>query len=181
MLRLVTFVALASVSLAELSKSTASSGTDIFYKIFSDSSNYAVGPDLLNGGPAVPTYSGNGGWTASIPGATWIWDSSQVSSPGSNQVVTITNSFFAPCNIVSATLVSAADNSLAVTVNGAAVASAATNTGTYATPTTSDISSLLIPGLNKIQFVVTNIAVGGSNYQTNPGGVLYAISIHAQV
>lgn len=174
-------LSLGTFSTESLAASLGSQTVDLYYRVVSGASTYAVGPDLVNGGPAVPTYNKNSGWTASVPGATWVWDAAQVSSPTTSQTVTFTDYFIIPCAVVSASLVVASDNSLTTTINGTPVTCPNNSLGTYGAAVTCDISQFISSGVNTIQFVVQNIGFAGATYLTNPAGIIYSINIHGTV
>ena len=156
-------------------------GRLLTYFVVSDTNVLVSGADVASQSNAVVTYSGNGGWSASIPGASWIWDAYAVSAPNIPQTVYFTKEFYVPGIPVSAILDVAADNSVWVILNGQA--------GICDTPNGSFSSSLqkrctvtnfVVPGMNMIQFTVLNIA-GGSSYQGNPAGLLFKLSLQASV
>ena len=66
-----------------------------FY-VVSDTTNMAYGPDVPDWSNAVYVYADDPAWTASIPGARWIWDAEKVSDPSIEQSVNFTNSFYIP-------------------------------------------------------------------------------------
>lgn len=185
MLGILNFMGLVSLSLGTSSESSVGlegQKIDFYYSIFSGTSTYAVGPDLLTGGPAVPVYCGNSLWTASIPGATWIWDATQITNSAASQTVTFTDNFFVPCTLVSATLVIAVDNQLTTfTINGTPVTCPVNLSNTYTAAVTCDITRFVSQGVNKIVLAVQNTGVFLSTYQNNPAGLLYAINIHGSV
>src|SRR3989344_6761007 len=76
--------------------------------IVSDTSN-----QVAEGSLAVATYSQNPRWTASIPGATWIWKTFFVQNPLEDEFATFTKTFdiSATSTIDSASLIIASDNS----------------------------------------------------------------------
>jgi hypothetical protein len=119
--------------------------------------------------------------TAKIPGATWIWDASQVSGPSADQVVYFLNRFYIPGVPVKALLEVATDNYFTVSINGKDTGCSTSSGTTYANAINCDVTSTLNSGLNKINFSVTNAGSWGSNYQTNPAGLLYKLSIQVLV
>jgi hypothetical protein len=151
-----------------------SQGTLSFY-IVSDTTNVVVGPDDTGFARAVATWV-HPAWTASIPGATWIWDSYYVSDPANDQYVAFTNDFGVAGSVQSASLSVAADNQLWVYINGIPAGCDQVQS-TYAGAIQCDVTPYVFTGLNVITFQVKNIGVGGSNGQTNPGGLLYKLKV----
>lgn len=128
---------------------------------------------------AVETYDGNDRWTASIPGAEWIWDTDKVIDPTVDTIRTFEETFTVngPMN---AALDIAADNSYRVFINGNLFLDRSTYSNNYQTHTTKenlDITSFLISGENTVRFEVTNHGVSGSNHLNNPAGVLFKIAL----
>ena len=134
-------------------------------------------------GPAVePTY--NTAWTASIPGATWIWASGycDAQSPSVNQFATFVKTVTLNTPVIGATLSVAADNDAEVFVNGNTVATV----GTFSTdPSTANqfssfqsVTTVTVPkedlhvGDNTISVVGMNFANGSSSCLSNPAAVL---------
>jgi len=136
--------------------------------------------------PAIATYDGNNNWTASIPGATWIWATEQVQNPSQNETYTFVETFTVD-NPTSALLSIAADNTYRVYVNGVVVpeldrvADYDTNFTTASLKEDVDIKSFLnLTGENTITFEVINLA-GTDDYRKNPAGVLYRLDIESPV
>ncbi len=86
------------------------------------------GQTTVGGAPAVATWNGHPSWTASIPGATWIWSSAEVVNPTVDTTAVLTRSFGIPAGASNLTgsLVISADNSYSCTLNGKPVGADAT-------------------------------------------------------
>ena len=140
--------------------------------VVSDTTTTVVGPDLV--GRAVATWV-NSAWTAYIPGATWIWDSSFTTNPGAVQSCTFTKAFYVAGAPVSAFLQIAADNEFAATVNNQLVACASAVTDlASATAQVCEVSYQLQSGLNYLAVTVTN-EIGSSSYAA-PAGLLFKLT-----
>ena len=133
---------------------------------------------LVGGANATSTYSSNSRWTASIPGATWIWKTFFVSDPTQEETANFTKDFAINGTVMSATMTLAADNSFSASVNNAVVGSDNTefnyieeNKHVY------DVASSLHTGTNTIAFEVKNWAKAGGNAQSNPAGLLYKLHV----
>jgi hypothetical protein len=136
---------------------------------------------VAGGGFAVETYSQNSRWTASIPGAEWIWKTFFVPDSTQDETETFIKTFniTSTSTLVSASLVVAADNSYTVSINGNQIGADATefnylneNKDTY------DVTSDLVSGSNTISFTVKNWGITNSTSQDNPAGLLYKLTIH---
>ena len=150
--------------------------------IMSDTYNMVVGPDSILPIKAVPVYNGNSYWTASIPGATWIWDAAVVSNPSIAQTCIFTNDFNVVGIPVGAMMDLAADNDLILYVNNQLVTQDSTgNSFTSSTQKQINIQQYLVTGLNSIKIQVTNWGVPGDNYQQNPAGLMYKIAIQSLI
>ena len=109
-------------------------------------------------------------WTASIPGATWVWKSSATAP---DETVAFEKSFTVTgATVLSATLDVATDNSYAVFIDGTPVASdVADNNFQLATQDTHDLTADVTPGTHTLRIEVKN--VGAYNVASNPAGLLY--------
>ena len=139
--------------------------------VVSDTTTTVVGPDLV--GRAVATWV-NSAWTAYIPGATWIWDSSFTTHPGNIETSTFTKAFYVAGAPVSGFLQIAAANEFTATVNNklVACASAAADVAhTYAQ--VCEVSYLLQSGVNYLGVTVSHDA--GSASYTAPAGLLFKL------
>lgn len=129
---------------------------------------------------SVPVSPINGGWTANIPGATWIWSE----NPLSNSVVDTTDTFTKTFTITGtpqdSTLDIAADNSYTISVNEFTdVFSDATefNYSSEGQDSYTIPAANLHAGSNTITFVVKNWGIP-STPETNPAGLLYKLTIN---
>ena len=139
--------------------------------IVSDTTN------LIDGAAnAVATYSANPAWTASIPGATWIWSTFNVTNPAIDQTTLFTKSFTLSDPILSASLTIAADNNFTASLNGTQVAADASGLNFGATKVF-DVTNKLHTGTNAASFSVTNIGLVGSTPTSNPAGLLYKLHV----
>ena len=88
--------------------------------------------NLVDGNPAALVATPyNPGWTASIPGATWIWATPTDDNPTINESFTFTKTFIISGTPTAATLGINADNSYDVLLNGTDIGS---NSGRPTTP-----------------------------------------------
>ncbi len=143
--------------------------------VVSDTTNQVVGD-----GFAKATYNENPLWTASIPGATWIWKTFFVPNPLQDEFQTFTKTFniVATSTVDSASLVMAADNSYTVSVNGTQVGADNTEFNYFnENKDTYNVAAFLKNGTNTISFTVKNWALANSTAQTNPAGLLYKLTI----
>lgn len=129
------------------------------------------GTNKIGGGNAIPVATSSA-WTASIPGATWIW---QASSTVPNAVVAFEKSFTVVGTVLSAQLSIASDNSYKVFIDGVQVAADASATNfTLATQDVHDLTANVTPGVHTLRIEVTNNGVFSS---LNPAGLLYSFEI----
>lgn len=151
-----------------------------FY-VVSDTNNWVLGPDMQNGGNAVQI-SPVSAWTASIPGAVWIWDSSSVSNPGIDQTSFFTNEFFIQGTPLSGSYQVAGDNLIWTSINGQSVnCDVLSNSFTSSAQRSCDVTSFLRTGMNVIQITVTNIGIAGSSSSANPAGALYKLAVKSKI
>ncbi|MGC9968111.1 MAG: PA14 domain-containing protein, partial [Minisyncoccia bacterium] len=117
-------------------------------------------------------------WTASIPGAAWIWETPYVTDPIHEETVTFTKDFVVTGNLVSAELDIAADNSYNATLNGITVAS---DSGIWnfllENQKHIDALSAVHQGTNHFVFTVTNVSQAGGTIYSNPAGLLYKLDV----
>ena len=133
---------------------------------------------LANGKAAVATYNGNAGWTATLPGATWIWSDLWVQNPTTDTTVVFQRTFAVPvlATNLQGTLTIAADNSYACTLNGVAVGQDATEFNyTAAGQDTWPLTAALQPGDNVLVCTVKNWGKAGTTAMSNPAGLLYHV------
>ena len=161
MLKLVYTVAFACLHLSSAS-----------INIYSDSNTDVVGPDMPIQAPAVPLSFISPAWT-SIPGAQWIWDAHSVTNPSLDQSSTFTRGFYLYTVLPTSTLRVAADNKLQTFVNG--LSTYCNCPSCFVNPVLCNIASALKPGWNYIVFTVINTGAPGSDYASNPAGLLYSL------
>lgn len=129
------------------------------------------GTNMIGGAFAIPVATSSA-WTASIPGATWIW---QASSTVPNAVVAFEKSFTVVGTVLSAQLDIASDNSYKVFIDNVQVAADASATNfTLATQDVHDLTANVTPGVHTLRIEVTNNGVFGA---LNPAGLLYKFEI----
>ncbi len=128
----------------------------------------------------VPLTYEHEAWTASIPGAEWVWSTDGVSDP----VGEVTETFSLTFNIdgvpSDATLEIAADNEYVVTINDDYFI-ADTNEDNYSSSgqdTHIIPASELVSGENTIEFEVTNWAQEGGTPENNPAGLMYKLIVN---
>ena len=138
--------------------------------VVSDTTNTVQGD-----GNAVPVPTPyHSAWTASVPGATWIWSESPV-DPGPDQTETFIKQFSVTGAIVGTPqLMIATDNTYSVVVNGSAICSSSDADNFHLG--TQDVCNVtnLVSGINTIEITVKNIGAG--NQSTNPAGLLYKLT-----
>ncbi len=117
-------------------------------------------------------------WTASIPGATWIWATPYVTDPAHNQTFTFTKDFMVTGGPLAAHLDIAADNSYDAALNGTDVA---LNSGEFnyflENEGHVDALSAVHQGVNHLALTVTNFGLASSTAQSNPAGLLYKLTV----
>ncbi len=121
------------------------------------------------------------GWTASIPGATWIWATDPVESPANDADLTkrFTRTFSIIGTPTGGTLDIAADNHYTAKVNGNLLPVVFDeNNFQLGTQDSYDISSYLVSGSNTLEIEVTNKEIGESgDPAANPAGLIYKLSL----
>ena len=139
--------------------------------IVSDETNTVVGD-----GNAVAIVA-HPAWTASIPGATWIWKAGPTAP---DEVVAFEKSFTVTgTTVLSATLDIATDNSYAVFIDGAPVASDAADINfTLATQDTHNLTAFVTTGVHTLRVEVKN--VGAYDAGSNPAGLLYKFVVESK-
>lgn len=151
--------------------------------IVSDENNNEVFDGDLFIGNAVAAWDEHPAWTASIPGATWIWDSYHVEDPEVDTYRTFIQEFEVVGEPTTATLDIAADNSYKVWVNGSLVAEDANednhSSGTQDDVTDGDLLVAVNPGTNTIKVEVKNWAQPGGSWESNPAGALYSLTVRS--
>jgi hypothetical protein len=118
------------------------------------------------------------GWTASIPGATWIWKVFNVENPTQDETYTFTKYFnwANTSDALSANLDLATDNSYRVWINDQGVATS-TDENNFSAVDTFDAQPFLKNGVNKITVEVKNWGLEGGTAESNPAGALYKLSV----
>lgn len=136
----------------------------------------------VNAHNGVPLTFVHPGWTANIPGATWIWETDGPTDPTVNQQFTFTRTFNWNGSANSAQLMVAADNFYQVSLNGDPIGGELVDENNFqaGTQDTYNVLASLDPGVNTLTFVVTNKGVPGSNGQSNPAGLLFKLTIDGE-
>jgi hypothetical protein len=132
-------------------------------------------------GNAVATWM-HSGWTANIPGATWIWEAFKVLDPSVDTTKIFTKTFNIVGNPISATLDVAADNSYNVSVNANSNVFSDASENNFGSADSYNPLSYLTTGSNTISFEVKNWAYTGTNPdisddEENPAGLLYKLHV----
>lgn len=127
---------------------------------------------------AVETWEHNN-WTASIPGATWIWETFFVEEPEEDAALTFQETFTVT-DVVDATLHLASDNTFRVFINDALVyeGNNPNNFQGYSQKEFTDVADYLVDGENTLEIEVTSPGTNGSIAKTNPAGVLYKLVVN---
>ena len=147
--------------------------------LVSDTTTLVTGPDVTGQVNAIEIETPWEGWTADIPGATWIWDAPAATIPSTVQKVTYTKQFNIPGFPISAFLDVAAGDFYWVYINGNSNFCDSPSTGTFTSSTQlrCNIQRYLFPAQNSVVFTVENHASPGAVKPDNPAGLLYKISI----
>ena len=148
-------------------------------EVVSDTTNVV----LPGGGNAVPVTFIHPAWTASIPGATWIWSVDPVASPTTDEYSIFEKSFNVAGDVTSAVLDIASDNSYKVWINGTLVGEDASENNFSSAGQdqyTATVISALQSGANTIKVEVKNWALGGGTIYTNPAGLLYKLVVNSK-
>jgi hypothetical protein len=132
-----------------------------------------------NNSYATSTYE-HRNWTASIPGATWVWETFLVEDPSEVTVRTFKETFSVD-GVGPASLEVAADNGYKVYMNGNLVVDRSTLPNNFQTHTqnTYDVGGEIVEGENTLLIEVTNFATS-NNPRNNPAGVLYRLVVSAE-
>ena len=137
--------------------------------IQSDETNTVVGD-----GTAIAIVPSSA-WTASIPGAAWVWKSGATAP---NETVAFEQTFTVIGTVLSAQLQIASDNSYKVFIDNVQVAADASATNfTLATQDVHDLTAVVTPGVHTLRIEVTNNGVFSS---LNPAGLLYRLVIESK-
>lgn len=133
--------------------------------------------DAANGGGNAVLVVPSVAWTASIPGASWIWE-----SPADEASVGFARDFSIPGTITSATLDIAADNFYSVSLNGNFIGSELVDpfNFTLATQDTYGVSTaFFVSGTNTLMVTASN--QGGVPSGINPAGLLFKLTVESDV
>ncbi len=130
---------------------------------------------------AVPTYNSHPNWTASVPGATWVWETFFVQNPLVDTTKTFEETFIVD-EVETAVLTVAADNSYKVFINDVEVGGDAGEYNFRAgdEDVYPDLTSYIVDGENTLRIEVKNWALGDSTPESNPAGVLYKLVVTAK-
>ncbi len=111
--------------------------------------------------------------------ADWIWATPEVASPSQTEVFTFTETFSVTGTPVSASLEIAADNGYSVTLNGEDVCEVDPN-GTHYNDIDTCVVDVadIVQGTNTLAVTVTNLGYDTQDPHTNPGGVIYKLTIN---
>ena len=128
--------------------------------------------------PAVLVDPVNVAWTTILDGASWIWGENPTADPVNGATETFTKTFhLSAAPTADATLTLAADNTYSVLINGVQVGSSSAEDN-YSSSTDIDVPAAdLVQGDNKMVVTVTNLPMAGGTWQTNPGGLLYTLTM----
>jgi len=129
-------------------------------------------------GDAVLTWDQNSRWTADIPGAEWIWDMWLEDTPKTGAIVELQRVITLPdyATVTGAFLVMSADNSYEIEVDGFPAGGSPIETN-YFGEQYYDLTALFGPGDNTLYWEVDNWAQSWGNAYTNPGGLLYELTV----
>ncbi len=127
------------------------------------------------GGAAVAVGFIHSEWTASIPGATWIWSESPVSNIAVDHIESFFDVFTVAGTPTGGTLTVAGDNSFEVYLNGTQILQDSSGT-TFGSAVSTSTGVSLVGGQNTLEFRVKNWGVGST--QANPAGLLYSLTVN---
>lgn len=153
-------------------------------QIVSDDTNEVV---AKNGSPVTPYNAEeltfiHSAWTASVPGAEWIWEQDPVTQEdvtnNVNYTFRKTFTWFGPIAGATIDLAVASDNSYEVYLNGILVGSDPSENNFSSADTIVSIDDDIVQGTNTLEIIVTNKAVSGSTPRGNPAGLLYKLTIN---
>lgn len=127
---------------------------------------------------AVETYT-HKNWTASIPGAAWIWETFHVMDPEVETTKTFKETFTVS-DLSDAVLDIATDNTYRVYINDvlAAESTNSNNFQEYIGKKQYDVTSYISEGENTLRIEVTNLGTDNSTYASNPAGALYKLVVN---
>ncbi len=134
----------------------------------------------LEGGTAsaLVTFIHNS-WTALIQSASWIWGEDPATDTAAGKTEIFTKTFWLDGAVASSTLLIAADNGYTVELNGVEVGADPQEknyTAAGQDVITIDAGDFNV-GANTLVFTVDNFPLANGTSQTNPGGLLYRLTI----
>lgn len=155
---------------------------EVTFFIMSDTNNKVLATHARPERNAVQAWDEYYEWTASIPGATWIWSDVDVLTPYEDETVTFTNTFYVPGGVIEGSLELAADHSVWVYLNNQET-KCQNELGSFSifSQFTCDLSFYLTPGQNTLKLIVTNHAKTSEDDEPNPAGLLYKMMIKSLV
>ncbi len=125
------------------------------------------------------------GWTASIPGAQWIWNENPVSSPTIDQYASFFDVFTVVGTPTGGTLTIAADNTYEVYLNGTQIGGSAggllgTDENNFQLGTQDIVMPItnLVSGQNTLEVRVKNKGISVQDWKSNPAGLLYKLTVN---
>ena len=130
---------------------------------------------ISGGEPAIVVSPISPYWTASIPGASWIWGNVPLNTQ-TDQTLTFTRTFSLTNAPESASLSIAADDLFTATINGTQVSSNS-ESDPFMSVYTVNVAPYLVSGENTITINATNLAFPKNNSPVkNPAGLLYSLT-----
>lgn len=148
--------------------------TSCSVNVVSDTSN------TVNAAPAL-LVTPNPAWVATIPSslAKWIWGTSPnlPIDPVVDEVQTFKKSFVWSGTPSTAMLKISSDNGYSVKLNGVVVGSDADEFNYQSLDTIINLTDDIIVGVNTLEISVTNKANGQTLWSSNPGGLMYDLTI----
>lgn len=134
--------------------------------------------------PAVLVSTINPAWTASVPGASWIWwtDPTPEAEKGIDTTYTFRKTFtwMGPISGATLNLATAADNGYEVRLNGNLIGSdpSEQNYNAAGQDSYTGFSSAIVQGTNTLEIKVKNMLRPAGQTWDNPGGLLYRLTIN---
>lgn len=116
-------------------------------------------------------------WTASIPGAKWIWGDAMVVTPDADVSQTFTATFNLTNAPSGAVLDVASDNGYSVTLGSLATSVTDENNFQPGTQDTYAGITGLVAGTNTLTITVNNKGVSGATAENNPAGLLFKLEV----
>ncbi len=143
---------------------------------------YSETDTLVDGNASVVVPVVNSRWTASMNAlAKWIWSESPMIFTAGQEVEVFTRTFALAGPATGATLEIAADNGYSVKLDNVALASDMTDgpegSHNYQQTDTHNIGALAA-GNHTLEFTVTNYELAGENFENNPAGLRYTLTVH---